>query len=422
VRLETERGRRLDRAFGEAASSLEPRERAFAHELSFGVTRLRGRLDHLLAPHFRRGFDSVDATVLELLRAGVYQMFYMGSVPPYAAVSATVDHVREAVAAAPAGFANAVLRKVQSAGDGPDRFPSEKDDPLGFLTHWGAHPEWLIRRWLDRWSPADVRRLVEADNTPPATYLTPLGLEPVAAVEVLAAAGIAASVVGRGTGCVRLDERGDVVGALTALPDSVVQDPAANLVTRYADVPSGTMVADLCAAPGGKALALSARPADILAADRSESRIRMVRENVRRTGRSVAVVVADALRPPILGADVVLLDTPCTGTGTLARHPDARWRLAPESIGELAGVQDGLLQAAADVVVPGGLLVYSTCTLEPEENERRISAFLESHEGFELEASDAVPEEFLDATGCLTVTPHAHGFDGAFAARMRRAL
>ncbi len=385
------------------------------------MTRLRARLDHLIAPFVKRGLESVDTVVLEVLRLGAYQVVYMGGVPGYAAVSASVDQARAEGGPRPGGFVNAVLRKVLAAGDGSESYPDEVRDPEAFFSTWGSHPAWLVRRWLERWPPSDVRLLIEADNRPPPTYVTPLEVLPAEAVTVLGGAGIGASDLGEGTRCLRLQERGDVVRALRALPASVVQDPAANLVSRYSDVPSGTMVADLCAAPGGKALALSGRPAEILAVDRSESRIRMVRENARRTGRSLALVVADALHPPLERADVVLLDVPCSGTGTLARHPDARWRLRPDSIREMARLQSQMLQSAAPIVAPGGLLIYSTCSLEAEENQGQVTAFLEGNPDFRLEPTDAVPPEYLDSSGCLEVTPQRFGFDGAYAARMRRA-
>lgn len=359
--------------------------------------------------------------MLELLRLGSYQLLYMDGVPAYAAVSETVDQVRSGVGHRQAGFANAVLRKVQTCGDGPERFPDAAADPAGFLATWGSHPEWLVRRWLARWSAADVRALVDGDNRRPPVHLVPLGVDPAEAVARLADVGIEGTVVGAGTGCVQLEGGSAVSKALDAIPDSIVQDPAANLVARYADVPSGTMIADFCAAPGGKVLALSCRTSKILASDRSQSRIRMVRDNARRTGRSLALMVADALHPAVARADVVLLDVPCSGTGTLSRHPDARWRLRPESIVDLAALQERMLEVAADVVVPGGLLVYSTCTLEAEENEDRVEAFLHSRPDFALEPTDAVPSEYRDTAGHLFVTPWASGFDGAFAARMRRA-
>lgn len=362
----------------------------------------------------------MEPRLLEILRLGAYQILYMDGVPGYAAVSETVDQVRAAVGAKPAGFANAVLRKVLSVGDGAGEFPDVDEDPVGYFAAWGSHPEWLVRRWLDRWPVEEVRRLVEANNRRPDVFVVPLDMTPEDALERLQESGIGATVVGRGTGCLRLDESGGVGDVLRVIGPAIVQDPAANLVARYADVPPGTIVADLCAAPGGKILALSGGPAKLLASDRSESRIKMVKENARRTGRRLMPVVADALYPPFRPVDAVLLDVPCSGTGTLCRHPDARWRLRRETIDELAGLQRRMLAAGADVVAPGGLLVYSTCTLEVEENEAMVGAFLDERPDFRLEASGSIPEECMDGAGHLSVTPQGYGFDGAFAARMRR--
>ena len=419
--MAAERGRRLDRAFGEVASRLEARDRAFAHELAYGTTRLRGRLDHLLSPHVRRGLDATEPRLRELLRLGAYQALYMDSVPPYAAVSETVGQARRVTGAKSSGFVNAVLRRVVERGDDPAGYPDTTTDPAGFLATWGSHPRWLVERWLNRWSFDEVRRLVERDNGAPDVSVVPLQASPGEAVARLAEAGIEAKVVGAGTRAVRLGAASSVTSALEMVGSAIVQDPGANLVSQYADVPSGMMVADFCAAPGGKVLALPAPRLRILAADRSESRIHVLKENALRVGRSVELVVADALHPPVREADVVMLDVPCTGTGTLARHPDARWRLDPEQIGAMAQLQAGMLEAAAEVVRPGGLLVYSTCTLEPEENAERVEAFLAGRSDFEIEDSGVVPETYRDDRGYLRVTPHAHGFDGAFGARLRKA-
>jgi 16S rRNA (cytosine967-C5)-methyltransferase len=230
-----------------------------------------------------------------------------------------------------------------------------------------------------------------------------------------------AESVDEGTRCVRLGVGVMPAEALTVLPHAVVQDPAANMVSVYTDVPIGTKVADLCAAPGGKLLAVSDRPLYTLAVDRSEARLRMVRENAARTERHVGLAVADARRPPLRSVDVVLLDAPCTGTGTFARRPDARWRLGPESVTEMAALQAEMLVATADVVAPGGLLVYSTCSLEPEENEAQVEAFLAARPDFRVDSTGAVPGRFVDDRGFLVVRPQETGFDGAFAARLRRA-
>jgi 16S rRNA (cytosine967-C5)-methyltransferase len=363
----------------------------------------------------------LDPTVLEVLRLGAYQLLAMRSVPAYAAVSQAVEQAREAAGDGAAALVNAVLRNLRAAGDGPARFPDAAADPLGFLETWGSHPRWLLERWLARWPLDEVRALVEANNRRPETYLVPLEVEPAEAIRILAAAGLEAEAVGEGTACVRLAEGVSPRDALAVLPRAIVQDPAAHLVTRYADVPEGTKVADLCAAPGGKALPVAHRSAYTLAADRSATRLRMLRDNARRTGRFLGLVVADALRPPLRGVDVVLLDVPCTGTGTLQRRPDARWRLRPAALEALVRVQGRMLDAAAELLPPGGLLVYSTCSLEPEENEIQLEAFLARHAEFSVEPTGAVPGQYLDAFGRLLVLPQRTGFDGAFAARLRRA-
>jgi 16S rRNA (cytosine967-C5)-methyltransferase len=419
VRQQVERGRRLDRAFAVAAGALEVRDRAFVHELTYGTTRLRGRLDHLIGRHVDRGLGSLRPDVLEVLRMGAYQALYMDAVPPFAAVSASVELVRSVAGARPAGLVNAVLRRVSEAGDTPALFPDPAIDPLGHLETWGSHPRWLLERWLSRLGFEAVAALVEADNRRPPTYLASVEVDADEAVERLAAAGVEAERLDAVPGFVRLGPGASPSAALTAVPGSMIQDPAAGLVGLYAAPPVGSVVVDLCAAPGGKAVAASARALWVLAGDRSEARIRLVRENARRTGRAVRCVVADALYPPVREADAILLDVPCSGTGTLSRHPDARWRLDPASIATFAVLQDRMLDAAATATAPGAVLVYSTCTLEPEENVDRIDAFLGKHPGFRIEsAGTATP--WVDGRGLLTVTPHESGFDGAFGARMRR--
>ncbi len=402
---------------------MEPRERGFAHELAWGTTRLRGRLDGLLDAHVSRSLSELDGPVLELLRLGTYQIHYMDSVPAYAAVSATVDQVRVEAGARPTGFVNAVLRRVAADTAVP---PEDMNSLLG-LTTWGSHPEWLVQRWLSRYDVIDVRRLVEHDNSQPPTSILPIGITSKEALARLAEEGVEASLAAEWSPCLRLADTSSVASALRALPISIVQDPASNLVARYADVSSGTIVADLCAAPGGKALALSDRAARVIALDRSESRMRMVKDNANRTERPLELVIADANSLPLVAADVVMVDAPCTGTATLARHPDSRWRLKEEGIAEMAALQGRMLDAAADVVRPGGMLVYSTCTLEPEENERCVSDFLARHSEYVLEPSEAFTHEdpggaFVDSEGFLRVEPWRSGYDGSFAARLRKAL
>lgn len=413
------RGLRLDVAFGRAAGRLDPRDRAFVHELCYGIARHRGRLDHLLEAKVHRGLSALQNRVLDVLRLGAHQLLYMDGVPPYAAISESVELAKEGGGKGAGGLVNAVLRAVARDGGGREHFPSPQDDPVGYLSTWGSHPRWLVERWLGRWPYGDVEALVNADNQRASVCVVPLDAEPDAAREILAGAGIEAHPVGVGTRCLELAPGTSPAEALAALP-AVVQDPAANLVVAYADVPVGTKVADLCAAPGGKALALSRGAVYTVAADRSERRMGLVRDNVTRVGGSVGLVVADARKPPLSGVGAVLLDVPCSGTGTLKRHPDGRWRVTQAQVEGLASLQEELLDAARECLEPGGLLVYSTCTLEPEENEEQVQAFLNRHDDFEMAPTRAVPSRFLTSDGFLRVLPQDSGFDGAFAARMRR--
>ena len=315
--------------------------------------RLRGRLDHLLDRKVQRGLDSVDPAVRDALRLGLYQILYMDGVPEYAAVSQAVDLARSVGGKGVAGFVNAVLRAAAGEGGGEKHFPDVEADPAGFLSAWGSHPRWLVERWLRRWSPAEVWRLVQANNAVPPIYLRCLRDTPEEAVELLAGGGIEAEPVGSGTGCVVLLGESPPVEALAAVP-SVVQDPAAALVVPYADPEPGDLVADLCAAPGGKAMALAARGNVVLAADRSLDRLQLLRENAERLahgpwespGFRVSVVQADTLAPIVEGADMALLDVPCT-----------RDRHAPEESGRTLEAQSRAAEGAGGTsgTHPGGV-------------------------------------------------------------------
>jgi 16S rRNA (cytosine967-C5)-methyltransferase len=391
----------------------------------FGIQRLRGRLDYLLDQKVKRGLESVEASVRDSLRIGLYEILYMGGVPEYAAVSQAVDLAQSKGGRGVAGFANAVLRGIARDGGGPENFPDPETHPVEFLSTWGSHPRWLIERWLTRWPTADVRKLVEANNRVPPLSLRCLWDSPEEAVEALETAQITVAAVGSGTGCVVISGNASLEEAMTVVP-VVVQDPAAALVVSYADPSAEARIADLCAAPGGKALTLAARGNVVVAADRSIKRLRLVRENVNRVrqqgGRRIRVnmVQADALAPPVSRPDMLLLDVPCTGTGTLRRNPDIRWSLTPDRLNEMAALQSRILDACADVVPSGGMLVYATCSLEPEENEEQIDSFVARRPEFQMDPGGGVNGKFLNDQGYLYVVPQAFGFDGVFAARLRK--
>lgn len=354
----------------------------------------------------RGGLGRLDAEVLEVLRLGAHQLFAM-EVPAFAAISSSVELARAVGVGRASGLVNAVLRALDREGLSEAHFPDPSTDPAGWLSTWGSHPRWLVERWLARWSFEEVEALVEADNRVPETFLVPFDDDLEAAAAALGTEGIETEPEPRSR-TLRL-VRGRVRAALEVYP-LFVQDPAAALVVAYASIPEGAMVADLCSAPGGKGLSAARRARYVLAADPSAPRLELVRDNARRLGARMGVVRAVAEAPPVRAADVVLVDAPCTGTGTLRRHPDARWRLTPEAPASMAGVQARILRGAATAVRPGGHLVYSTCTLEPEENAEVIDRFLGETPGF----VPAPPGEPLE------VLPQRSGWDGAWAMRMRK--
>lgn len=413
-------GELADRVFAREVAELDERERAWTRELVFGTFRLRGRLDHWLGALVHSGLDSLHPDVLDTLRLGAYQLREMGGVPAYAAVSESVELARWAGQSRAAGLVNGVLRALRRGGYRVD-FPDFASDPAGHLSTWGSHPRWLVQRWLGRWGADSVRRLTEADNRVPDLFLHPLGVSPAAAAARLAEVGIASETVSWAPDSLRLAESSTLRTALVHVA-AVVQDPAAAWVVRYAAVPPGARVLDLCAAPGGKAFVAAQRAGMVVAADRSLGRLQRVREGVERLGvaERISLVVADARHPPFRSADLVLLDAPCTGTGTLRRHPDGRWRIREADLAALATLQAEMLAAAAPRVRPEGWLVYSTCSLEPEENELQVARFITDHPGWTIDPPADLPSALRGDGGTLRVLPQDWGADGAFAARLRR--
>ena len=414
-------GEMLDTTFDRRSVDLDARDRRWLRELVYGMLRQRNAIDAILAERVRGGITKIDADLLDLFRLGVYQLLHMGSVPAYAAIAQTVElaKVRRGVGAS--RLVNAVLRRVDRESD--DLTPVLPADIVEALAIKYSHPSWLVRRWLSRWGEETTEALLTRNNAEAPVVLRPFGIvrEQLEAMLESARVHVEDAPLVRDSiqisGGITLTELGAFRQGLF-----FVQDPGSTLVTHYAAVPPGAVVADLCAAPGGKSLELSRAARMVVSADRSPARLaRVVANRDRLEAGNIHIIAADARFPAIRPVNAVLVDAPCTGTGTFRRHPDARWRLRIGDIAVMTSLQASLLRAAATVVAPGGLLVYSTCSLEPEENEQQIETFLRDNSGWRLEPppSGAVPPETLDA-GYLRVLPQVHGSDGAFAARLRR--
>lgn len=403
-----------DRLAAPDVEALPPRERAFLHELVLGTLRRRGVLDAAIAPLVSKPLDELDAPVRAVLRLAAHQVLHL-RVPDRAAVSEAVDLAKER-APRGAGFVNAVLRRL--AREGPPVEPDPQRDPLAWLTTAGSLPAWLAERWLARLGAADaIARARALSAEPPVTVrLNPRHADAAARA---AAAGI--SLEPRTvTGAFRVaDGR---VQELAGAGVLLAQDEGSQLVAHLAAAPGRTL--DACAAPGGKATLVAdlvGSEGTVVAGELQPARLRTLAALVARWGApNVRVVAADGLRPPFRGGfDTVLLDAPCSGLGTLSRHPDIRWRVAPADLTRHAKRQGALLDALSQVVRPGGRLVYATCSSEPEENEEVVARFLERRRDFHVTPLPDWAEPFRDGPYART-RPETDGGDAFFAAVLAR--
>jgi 16S rRNA (cytosine967-C5)-methyltransferase len=421
VLAELRSGHLLDGAMDHAVGSLDARDRRWVHELVYGMLRRRGWLDAVLGERVRGGFERLDPGLRDLLRLGAHQLLHMGSVPAYAAIAQTVEQAKAMHGTGASKLVNAVLRRVDRERDALD--PAVPADPLDALALSHSHPRWIVARWVARWGAEATRALLESNNREAHAVLRPVGVVREQLEAALDAAGVSTFEPPLAADSIAV-QHGVSLASLGAFRQGLcfVQDPAATMVTRYAAIPTGARVADLCAAPGGKAFELARHADFVVAGDVSARRLEKLRDSLARLDlRNIQILVADARFAPVREMDAVLLDAPCTGTGTFRRHPDARWRLKPSDLAVMGAVQRSLLSAAAGSVRAGGLLIYGTCTLDQEENDSQVESFLADHPEFTLEPPPAgtVPASVIDA-GRLRVLPHVHGTDGAFAARLRR--
>ena len=411
-------GKPFDSALQHGMGELPDADRRLAHELAAGVLRQRTVLDHQLAPLIPRGWESVSAPLRDILRLGAYQLTTLERVPSHAAVDTSVALAKILGGARAGGFVNAVLRRLTRV---EPPVSSTNTDPTAALAQNYSHPEWLVRRWIDAFGRNETEQLLQWNNTRPRLVLQAARQDAAELVERWRASGIAVDTAPYEAGLLTDRTRPtDLPGY--AEGGFIVQDPAQALLVRFAQFPSGSAVYDACAAPGGKTIALGRTACSVLAGELSRVRSRRLAENVARAGSGREyVIVADARHPPLLALGAVLLDAPCSGTGTFARHPDGRWKVSPQGLAGLQRIQSELLEAVAPVIEPGGIVVYSTCSLEFEENQGQVEEFLDRHPEFRREPGVGVPESLVSHQGDLLILPQRHAMDGAYAARLRRA-
>jgi 16S rRNA (cytosine967-C5)-methyltransferase len=359
----------------------DPRDQGLLTELVTGTVRMRKAIDYQLAERTRRSLDALDPPVLTAVRMGAFQLLYMDRLPPSAVVNDAVALTKRGGKGSAGALVNAVLRALASSRD---RLTWPDAPTVTALATRHSHPEWLVQRWLERYGPERTEAWLAFNNHAPRLCLAVNRLKGTreALAERLAGAGVATQETARAPHGLHVTKGAAL--STDAFRDGwfVVQDEASQLIAELGEVHAGQRVLDLCASPGGKTMGLAARSGNgpgLVACDVRPRRVRLLRQTLKRLQlhASIVQVSPDDHLPFAAGTfDLVLVDAPCSGLGTLRRDPDIRWTRAPDDLARLAAAQGVLLHRAAHVVKTGGSLVYATCSSEPDENDAVIAAFL----------------------------------------------
>lgn len=393
-----------------APARLSPADRGLTQELVFGIVRWQATLDWLIDR--KTTGRKQKAALQDLLRLGLYQIFWLDRIPDHAAVHETVEQAKRGGYGAQAGFINAVLRGYLREADETRRLLAElkiTDPALGY-----SHPDWLVTRWQKQFGAAATTQLLETNNTPPQTYarLNSLRADAAKLVAAWREEGVDYDFVTRdwtGENLAFELKSHPPLATLESFRQGwfYIQDPSTLLAVRELRPQTGESILDLCAAPGGKTTfiaQLMKNEGRIVAHDNVPDRLKLIQENVARLGVT-NVEVTSTLDPRPATFDRILVDAPCSNTGVLRRRVDLRWRIQPDEITRLRATQLDLLQKSAGGLRPGGTLVYSTCSLEPEENSALVQEFLATQPGFKLERE-------------RQLLPFVDGVDGAYVARL----
>jgi 16S rRNA (cytosine967-C5)-methyltransferase len=419
----------------------DERDRALMMSVVTGTLRWQNRLDWLIARAARRDLRKLDPEVLDILRLGLFQLLFLTRVPAAAVVDDSVKLARVAGKSSAAGLVNGVLRHLsrsRSTLDLPTIPASGEDAPrdrwLEALSVTGSHPRWLIERWIDRLGPTIAASWVDFNNREPALTIraNTIRLARAALADRLAVEGVVSAPLRFAPDGLSIESGNPLRTSLAESGEFVVQDESSQLVPLMAGTASRARTLDACASPGGKTLILGAGAAAsglLVAGDRRSRRVKLLRDRLARCGLDRArIVTLDLERGAPFGDvfDLVLVDAPCTGLGTIRRDVDIRWRREEADIQRAATVQKVLLREAARLVAPRGRLVYATCSSEPEENEQVATLLAERGSGFApvdraTLAAEGIPGALLDDSGAMVTRPDLHGLEAFYAAAFERS-
>ncbi|MCP3678478.1 MAG: 16S rRNA (cytosine(967)-C(5))-methyltransferase RsmB, partial [Deltaproteobacteria bacterium] len=417
---------RLDTLVEQEFKELSTQERAFAVELVYGVLRWRIKIDWIIDLKAKVKTKKMEHRVLNTVRLGVYQLLFLTKVPPHAIIDESVKLLGSSDRRK-RGFVNALLRGIDDGRDGVI-FPNLKESPARYLSVVHSHPEWLIKRWFKRHGTKETIALCQANNRRPTLTLrtNTLCITREQLLEDLLNKGIQAEPSRYSPIGIEIQERPAV--PLGLAPEFYLQDEASQLVPYLLAPKPGEIILDACAAPGGKATELAQlmeNKGKVYAMDISSQKVPVIEESASRLGAIIiSAVRGDALKRiefvPHGGFDAILIDAPCSGLGVVRRNPDIKYRKGEEDIERLRRLQSAIMENLASCLKDGGRIVYSTCSIEPEENEEVIDGFLTNHPEFVIEgAADFLPETcrpLVDSDGFLRTLPSRDSMDGFFAA------
>jgi 16S rRNA (cytosine967-C5)-methyltransferase len=410
---------------------LDHRERPLATELVYGTIRWQKKLDWIIEQFSKRPLNNLDPWIKNILRLGIYQIFHLSSIPPWAACNETVQLAKRYSHPGAVAYVNGLLRNVIRGKDALD-YSSLGPQSAKYLAVFYSHPQWLVEKWLSRFGFEATEGLLKANNLSRSISIRTNTLKTTVEelTNILRQEGINPQP-GRYFPEALMLERASSIVDLSPFQDGlfVVQNEASMLPALILAPRPGEIILDACAAPGGKTVQMAQLMGDvgeIIAGDVHSHRLDLIENNCRRLGiTSVRTKKIDARLWSTEGKDKfhrILVDAPCSGTGVLSRRPDARWQKKAEQIMELSLLQREILLSCADCVKPGGVLVYSTCSLEIEENQYVVKEFLSKRPDFGFsDLTSFLPTELMDSSiekGCLQTYPQRHKIDGFFVARM----
>ena len=405
-------------------AKLTYQEKRFVTMLVQGTVRLQGRLNWEIKQVFHGDFNNLKENLKILLRIGVYQIFYMDSVPDYAAVTTTVQLAKR-IHKSLGGLSNAILRTIIKE---KHDFIINENSPIADLSEYLSHPQWLIKKWIKDYSFKDAQLIAEWNNKKPNIWfrINTSKIDIDNFKEILYNEGFETEHFEHMEEFFTTNKNQDLLHSDYFKNGNIsVQDPSAGLVVKLLNPKSYQSIVDICAAPGGKSTYISELTnglSKIEAYDKDKKRLIKLKENIKRLNlENINAMCLDITTTKINKTDKMLLDAPCSGTGVMSKKADLRWRRSQDEILEMHLLQRKILWSAANFIKPNGLIVYSTCSIEIDENNMVIDAFLKAHPQFNIESAvDFIPEKYIDERGCMNIFSPKHKIDGGFAVRLRK--